>query len=149
MGYWRMNLSRLLMFLLVSVNQFGWHAIAGETFSPVGYYETSPGKAGEYNRLSVSALNANSYSVEVTTVYCAYAFSNDCSNARGGQLKFSATLNGNVLVSDDLQRECKIKVVFKAESATIQQAGICPTNPNGPGPKPYARRSPNPQALSD
>ena len=122
---------------------------AAEQTSPVGYYEAAPGKAGEYNRLSVSELSANSYSVSVTTVYCAYAFSPDCSNARGGQLNFSARRNGNTVVSEDMQSGCKVTIVFKGESATIQQTGECPTNPYGPGSKPYVKRSPIPKTLSD
>lgn len=122
-------------------------AEATEAFSPVGYYETLPGKAGEYNRLNVSEHGPNLYSVSVTTVYCAYAFSPDCSNARGGELQFVARQNENTLVSKDTQ--CMVKIIFKGDSAVVQQAGECPTNPYGTGTKPFKKRSSIPKVLSE
>ncbi len=135
--------------LALAASLFSASACAAGTFSPVGYYETPSGKAGEYNRLSVSQLGENSYSVSVATVYCAYALSADCSNARSGKLDFSASRNGNTLVSDEMRSGCKVNIVFKKNSATIQQTGECPTNPYGPGSQPYEKRSSVPQTLSE
>lgn len=94
--------------------------------SPVGYYESNPGHAGEKNRLCISSGPSNTYQVEISTVYCATAFSPDCANARFGGAYFSAQLKYGKLDFYKTETGCRISIDFKRASAFVTQSiGKC------------------------
>ena len=128
-----------------------WIPLIGNAQTPVepeGYYESQPGKAGELNRMSVWKLESGGYRVGIRTVYCAYAFSPDCANARFGEIYFDAALKSDRLSHREAATRCFVEVRFNRNLGVVRQTGDCPGLPYADAGGSYRKVDSTPQELS-